>query len=163
MAQITGKGNHPAFSKQFPKFLEKQAILRYKAEHGGLFQQARAGVIIETPRSVSSRSFTQALKPSRKLTSAVQPKASGKVSSSAIPKGQNAQRSPNGAVSCCPSEKPRACKSLKGEAPRVKIFGTTSDMDTEIISDFLYGQRLGEKYPAQPTSIPWSVPFPFPD
>ena len=32
---INCKGDHPAFSKQCPKFLEEQAILRYKAEHGG--------------------------------------------------------------------------------------------------------------------------------
>ena len=59
---INCKGNHPAFSKQCPKFLEEQVILRFKAEHGGTFQQARAAVIIliETPRSVSSRTGPQA-------------------------------------------------------------------------------------------------------
>ena len=35
---INCKGDHPAFIKQCPKFLEEQAILRYKAEHGGTFQ-----------------------------------------------------------------------------------------------------------------------------
>ena len=44
---INCKGDHPAFSKQCPKFVEEQAILRYKAEHGGTFQQARAAVIVE--------------------------------------------------------------------------------------------------------------------
>ena len=50
------------------KFLEEQAILRYKAEHWGMFQQARAAVIVlvEKPKSESSRTFAQALKPSQK-------------------------------------------------------------------------------------------------
>ena len=62
---INCKGDHSAFSKQCPKFLEEQAILRYRAEHGETFQQARAAVIVETPKSVSSRTHAQALKSSK--------------------------------------------------------------------------------------------------
>ena len=74
------------------------------AELGGTFQQARATVIVEAPISVSSRSFAQVLKPSSKPTPAVQPKASGEISTSATPEGQNAKKntppsSPKGAMS----------------------------------------------------------------
>ena len=88
---INCKGDHPAFSNQCPKFLEEQAILRYRAEHGGTFQQARAAVIVETPRSVSSRTYAQALRPSQKPKETAQPKASDKVTASVTSKA-NAQR-----------------------------------------------------------------------
>ena len=75
---INCKGDHPAFSKQCPKFMEEQAILRYKAEHGGTFQQARAAVIVDTPRTVSSCTNAQATKLSLKSSKPAQPKASDK-------------------------------------------------------------------------------------
>ena len=131
---INCKGDHPAFSKQCPKFMEEQAILRYKAEHGGTFQQARAAVIVDTPREVSSRSYAQATKLSLKSSKATQPKASDKVTAPVTSKA-NAQRhtppsSPKGAVSR-PADKPRARKPSKEGAPRepVSRFGNVSDMD----------------------------------
>ncbi|GFO42414.1 RNA-directed DNA polymerase from mobile element jockey [Plakobranchus ocellatus] len=44
---VNCRGDHAASSKTCPKFLEKQAILRYKAENGGMFQQARKAVVVE--------------------------------------------------------------------------------------------------------------------
>ena len=90
--------------------------MRYKAEHGGTFQQARAAVIVETPRSVSSRTYAQALRPGHNPKETVQTKDSDKVSSSVTPKAK-AQRNtlplnPKGAVSR-QSETPRACKPSK--------------------------------------------------
>ncbi|GFO03549.1 RNA-directed DNA polymerase from mobile element jockey [Plakobranchus ocellatus] len=38
---VNCRGDHAASGKTCPKFLEEQAILRYKAENGGTFQQAR--------------------------------------------------------------------------------------------------------------------------
>ena len=143
---INCKGDHPAFSKQCPKFLEEQAILRYKAEHGGTFQQARAAVIVDTPRTVSSRTYAQATKLSLKSSKATQPKASDKVSASVTSKA-NAQThtppsSPKGAVSR-PADKPRARKPSKEGAPREPInrFGNVSDMDIDSISDYLSDER----------------------
>ena len=137
---INCKGDHPAFSKQCTKFLEEQAILRYKAEHGGTFQQARAAVIVDTPRAVSSRTYAQATKLSLKSSKPAQPKASDKVTASVTSKA-NAQRhtppsSPKGAVSR-PADKPRAPKPSKEGAPREPInrFGNDSDMDIDSISD----------------------------
>ena len=132
---INCKGDHPAFSKQCPKFLEEQAILRYKAEHGGTFQQARAAVIVDTPRAVSSRTYAQATKVSLKSSKATQPKASDKVSASVTSKA-NAQRhtppsSPKGAVSR-PADKPRE---------PINRFGNVSDMDIDSISDYLSDER----------------------
>ena len=130
---INCKGDHPAFSKQCPKFLEEQVILRYRAEHGGTFKQARAAVIVETPRSVSSRTYAQALRPGQKPKETAQPKASDKVSASFTPKA-NAQRhtppsKPKGAVSR-PSDKPRARIPSKEGAPREPInrFGNVSEI-----------------------------------
>ena len=85
---INCKGDHPTFSKQCPKFLEEKATLRYRAEHGGTFQQARAAVIVETPKPVSPRTYAQALKPSLKPKQAAQPKASDKVSTPVTPKAK---------------------------------------------------------------------------
>ena len=135
-----------AFSKQCPKFMEEQAILRYKAEHGGTFQQARAAVIVDTPRAVSSRTYAQATKLSLKSSKATQPKASDKVTAPVTSK-ENAQRhtppsSPKGALSR-PAEKPRARKPSKEGAPRDPLsrFGNVSDMDIECISDYLSDER----------------------
>ena len=181
--RINCKGDHPAFSKQCPKFLEEQAILRYRAEHGGTFQQARAAVIVETPRSVSSRTYAQALRPGQKPKGTAQPKASDKVSTPVTPKA-NAQRhtppsSPRGAVSH-PADTPRACKPSKEGAPREKInrFGTMSDMDVDSVSGYLSDERKSRPKntrslgappspfpiptPALPP-IPVPTPFPFPD
>ncbi|GFN87759.1 hypothetical protein PoB_001426500 [Plakobranchus ocellatus] len=44
---VNCRGDHAASSKTCPKFLEEQAILRYKAEYGGTFQQARKAVVVE--------------------------------------------------------------------------------------------------------------------
>ena len=115
---INSKGDHPAFSKQRPKFVEEQAIFRYKAEHGGTFQQVRAAVIVNTPRAVSSRTNTQATKPSLKFTKAAQPKASDKVTASVTSKANDQKHtpasSPMGAISR-PADKPRARKTSKKE------------------------------------------------
>ena len=126
--------------------MEEQAILRYKAEHGGTFQQARAAVVVDTPRAVSSRTYAQATKLSLKSSKPAQPKASDKVSASVASKA-NAQRhtppsSPKGAVSR-PVDKPRARKPSKEGAPREPInrFGNVSDMDIECISDYLSDER----------------------
>ena len=156
---INCKGDHPAFSKQCPKFVEEPAILRYKAEHWGTFQQARAAVIVDTPRAVSSRTYAQATKPSLKSTKAAQPKASDQVTASVTSKA-NAQRhtppsSPKGAVSR-PADKPRARKLSKEGAPREPIsrFGNVSDMDIDSIP------FLGA--PPPPLPIPAPIPGPIP-
>ena len=161
---INCKGDHPAFSKQCPKFVEEQAILRYKAEYGGTFQQARAAVIAETPRAVSCRTYAQATKLSLKSTKAAQPKASDKVTASVTSKA-NAQRhtppsSPKGAVSR-PADKPRARKPSKEGAPRepVSRFGNVSDMDIDSISDVLSDE--GSRAPGTP--VPWSDAYPSPN
>ena len=143
---INCRGDHPAFSKQCPKFVEEQAILRCKAEHGGTFQQARAAVIVDTPRAVSSRTYAQATKSSLKSTKAAQPKASDKVTASVTSKA-NAQRhtplsSPKGAVSRT-ADKPTARKPSKEGAPRepVSRFGNVSDIDIDSTSDYLSDER----------------------
>ena len=66
---IKCKGDHPAFSKQCTKFLEEQAILRYKAEHGGFFQQACAALLLrhldQCPPAHMHRPSSPALNPSK--------------------------------------------------------------------------------------------------
>ena len=130
--------------------MEEQAILRYKAEHGGTFQQARAAVIVDTPRAVSSRTYAQATKLSLKSSKPAQPKASDKVTASVTSKA-NAQRhtppsSPKASLSR-PADKPRARKPSKEGAPRepVSRFGNVSDMDIDSISDYLSDERNYEE------------------
>ncbi|GFR75862.1 nucleic-acid-binding protein from mobile element jockey [Elysia marginata] len=47
---INCKGDHPASSKNCPKYSEEQAILRYRAHNGGTFGQARTAVLVEGGR-----------------------------------------------------------------------------------------------------------------
>ena len=94
-ASPVSSDDHPAFSKQCPKFLEEQAILRYRAEHGGTFQQACAAVIVETPRLVSSRTYAQALRPGHNPKETAQPNYSDKVPSFATPKAKAQRDTPS--------------------------------------------------------------------
>ena len=57
-------GEHSASSKECPKYLEELAILRYRAEHGGTFQQARKNVVVDKPRAIAQRSYASAVRPS---------------------------------------------------------------------------------------------------
>ncbi|GFN83074.1 nucleic-acid-binding protein from mobile element jockey [Plakobranchus ocellatus] len=51
---VNCRGNHAASSKTCPKLLEEQVILRYKAENGGTFQQARKAVVVEIHITIST-------------------------------------------------------------------------------------------------------------
>ncbi|GFO07074.1 nucleic-acid-binding protein from mobile element jockey [Plakobranchus ocellatus] len=51
---VNCRGDHAASSKTFPKFLEEQAILRYKAENGSIFQQACKAVVVEIHKMIST-------------------------------------------------------------------------------------------------------------
>ena len=59
---INCRGEHSASSKDCPKFLEEQAILRYRAVNGGTFQQARKATLVPVAKTVSSRSYASAAK-----------------------------------------------------------------------------------------------------
>ena len=161
---INCKGDHPAFSKQCPKFLEEQAILRYKAEHGGTFQQARAAVIVDTPRTVSSRTYAQATKLSLKSSKATQPKASDKVSASVTSKA-NAQRhtppsSPKGAVSRPADKQGPANLRKKGPLGNQSIVLATCRTWTSTVFRTTSLTR-GSRAPGTP--VPWSAPSPSPN
>ncbi|GFO00317.1 poly(a) RNA polymerase, mitochondrial [Plakobranchus ocellatus] len=60
---VNCREDHTASSKTCPKFLEEQAILRYKAENGGTFQQARKAVVVELHKTISTRTFASASLP----------------------------------------------------------------------------------------------------
>ncbi|GFO04502.1 RNA-directed DNA polymerase from mobile element jockey [Plakobranchus ocellatus] len=51
---VNCRGDHTASSKTCPKFLEEQAILRYKAENGCMFQQACMAVVVELHKMIST-------------------------------------------------------------------------------------------------------------
>ena len=111
------KGDHPAFSKQCPKFVEEQAILRYNAEHGRTFQQARAAVIVDTPRAVSSRTYAQATKLSLSLPNQRSRRPVTQLLSRLrqTPRGTLCPRAPR--EQSYPADKPRARKPSKEGAP----------------------------------------------
>ena len=69
---VNCRGEHTASSKDCPKFLEEQAILRYRAENGGTFQQARKAVIVTVAKAVSSRTYANATKISQLATESKQ-------------------------------------------------------------------------------------------
>ncbi|GFO05147.1 RNA-directed DNA polymerase from mobile element jockey [Plakobranchus ocellatus] len=101
---VNYRGDHAASSKTCPKFLEKQAILRCKAENGGTFQQAHKAVVVEIHKTISTRtSFASAVKSQLRTKPAALPKDGGRSAPSAPPKGKKAQKdspapSPQGAA-----------------------------------------------------------------
>ncbi|GFO29678.1 RNA-directed DNA polymerase from mobile element jockey [Plakobranchus ocellatus] len=97
---VNCRADHAATSKTSPKFLKEQASLRYKAENGGTFLQARKAVV-EIDKTISSVP-------------------------SAPPKGKKAQKdspapSPQGAAEAEVPAKRRAEKSKRHEAPRETV------------------------------------------
>ena len=116
---INCRGDHPASSKSCPKFLEEQAILRFRAEHGGTFKEARKAVIVYMPKSISERPFSDVARANPTAKPAAPPKVSGKSSASAKSKGEKAQNDSPASCSqgAAGSEKslatPRASKLLR--------------------------------------------------
>ncbi|GFO15023.1 hypothetical protein PoB_004152800 [Plakobranchus ocellatus] len=108
------------------KFLEEQAILRYKAENGGTIQQARKAVVVEIHKTISTRTFASAVKFQLRTKPAAPPKDGGRSAPSAPPKGKKAQKhspapSPQGGAEAEVPAKRRAEKSKRQEAPRETV------------------------------------------
>ncbi|GFO37226.1 RNA-directed DNA polymerase from mobile element jockey [Plakobranchus ocellatus] len=119
---VNCRGDHAASSKTCPKFLEEQAILRYKAENGGTFQQARKAVVVDLHKTISTRTCASAVKSQLRTKPAALPKDGGRSAPSAPPKGKKAQKdstapSPHGAAETEVPVKRRAEKSKRQEAP----------------------------------------------
>ncbi|GFS19254.1 RNA-directed DNA polymerase from mobile element jockey [Elysia marginata] len=70
---VNCKGEHPANSRSCPKYMKEQAILRYRAQNGWTFGQARATVILEVAKEVRPKLYAQAVRggPIRKVTAPV--------------------------------------------------------------------------------------------
>ncbi|GFO12970.1 nucleic-acid-binding protein from mobile element jockey [Plakobranchus ocellatus] len=120
---VNCKGDHTASSKTCSKFLEEQAILRYKAENGGTFQQACKAVVVELHKTISTRTFASAVKSQLRMKPATLPKDGGRSAPSAPPKGKKAQKdspapNPQGAAETEVPAKRRAEKSKRQEASR---------------------------------------------
>ncbi|GFO31441.1 LOW QUALITY PROTEIN: hypothetical protein PoB_005794600 [Plakobranchus ocellatus] len=112
-----------ASSKTYLKFLEELATLRYKAENGGTFQQARKAVVVEIYLTISTQTFASAVKSQLRTKPAALPKDGGRNVPSAPPKGKKAQKdppalSPQRAPETEVAAKRRAEKSKRQEAPR---------------------------------------------
>ncbi|GFO47975.1 nucleic-acid-binding protein from mobile element jockey [Plakobranchus ocellatus] len=123
---VNCRGDNAASSKTRLKFLEEQAILRYKAENGGTFQQARKAVVVEIHKTISTRTFASAVKSQLRTKPAALPKDGGRSAPSAPPKGKKAQKdspapSPQGAAETEVPAKRRAEKSKRQEAPRETV------------------------------------------
>ncbi|GFN84498.1 nucleic-acid-binding protein from mobile element jockey [Plakobranchus ocellatus] len=89
---VNCRGDHAASTKICPKFLEEQAILLYKAENGGTFQQARKAVVVEIHKTISTRTFASAIKSQLRAKPAALPKDGGRSAPSAPPKGKKSRR-----------------------------------------------------------------------
>ncbi|GFO37927.1 nucleic-acid-binding protein from mobile element jockey [Plakobranchus ocellatus] len=123
---VNCRGDHAASSKTCLKFLEEQAILRYKAENGGAFQQARKEFVVELHKTISTRTFASAVKSQLRTKPAALPKDGGRSAPSAPPKGKKAQKdspapSPQGAAETKVPAKRRAEKLKRQEAPRETV------------------------------------------
>ena len=159
---INCKGDHPAFSKQCPKFLEEQAILRYKAEHGGTFQQARAAVIVDTPRAVSSRTYAQATKVSLKSSKATQPVTKSQLLSRLrqTPRGTLRPRAPREQCPVLPTSQGPTNLRKKGPLGNQSIVLATCRTWTLTVFRTTSLTR-GSRAPGTP--VPWSAPSPSPN
>ncbi|GFN88476.1 hypothetical protein PoB_001498200 [Plakobranchus ocellatus] len=106
--------------------LEEQAILRYKAENGGTFQQARKAVFVEIHKTISMRTFASAVKSQLRTKPSALSKDDGRSAPSAPPKDKKAQKdspapSPQGAAEIEVPAKRRTEKSKRQEAPRETV------------------------------------------
>ncbi|GFS22524.1 nucleic-acid-binding protein from mobile element jockey [Elysia marginata] len=113
---INCKGDHPASSKNCPKYLEEQAILRYRAHNGGTFGQASAAVVVEVAKEVRPKFYTQAVRggPARKVTAPVStPMAQNSATKKARPT----------------NDKPRAGETRKPQT--FERYGTNPEVDLE--------------------------------
>ncbi|GFR91647.1 nucleic-acid-binding protein from mobile element jockey [Elysia marginata] len=59
---VNCKGDHPANSKTCTKYMEEQAILRYRASNGGTFKQALAAVVVNVAKEIRPKLFTQVVR-----------------------------------------------------------------------------------------------------
>ncbi|GFO24492.1 nucleic-acid-binding protein from mobile element jockey [Plakobranchus ocellatus] len=89
---VNCKGDHAASSKTCTKFLEEQAILRYKAENGGSFQQARKADVVELHKTISTRTFASAVKSQLRTKPAALPKVAAEVPLLPRPRGKKPRR-----------------------------------------------------------------------
>ncbi|GFO04051.1 Gag-like protein [Plakobranchus ocellatus] len=89
---VNCRGDHAASSKTCPKFLEEQAILRYKAENGGTFQQARKAVVVVLHIKISMRTFASAVKTQLRTKPAALPRMAAEVPLLPRPKGKKPRR-----------------------------------------------------------------------
>ncbi|GFO40935.1 nucleic-acid-binding protein from mobile element jockey [Plakobranchus ocellatus] len=89
---VNCRGDHAASSKTCSKFLEEQAILRYKAENCGTFQQARKAVEVELHKTISTRTFDSAVKSQLRTKPAALPKDGGRSAPFAPPKRKKPRR-----------------------------------------------------------------------
>ncbi|GFR69023.1 nucleic-acid-binding protein from mobile element jockey [Elysia marginata] len=85
---VNCKGEHPANSKSCPKYMEEQAILRYRAQNGGTFGQARAAVIVEVAKEVRPKLYARAVRdgPIHRFTQVVRGTSTRAVTTSATVK-----------------------------------------------------------------------------
>ena len=132
-------GEHSASSKECPKYLEELAILRYRAEHGGTFQEARRNVVVEKPREIAKRTYASAVRSGLVKKTAAPPKESGRISS--VPtKGAKTQKdspasTPRKAAESVPAKRGVKSPCKRQETPRADFnrFAPLLDMETDLI------------------------------
>ncbi|GFO04460.1 nucleic-acid-binding protein from mobile element jockey [Plakobranchus ocellatus] len=85
---VNCRGDHAASCKTSPKFLEEQAILCYKAENGGRFQQACKAVVVEIRKTILTQAFASAVKTRLRTKLAAFSKDGGRNAPSTASKGK---------------------------------------------------------------------------
>ncbi|GFO10695.1 RNA-directed DNA polymerase from mobile element jockey [Plakobranchus ocellatus] len=143
---VNCRGDHTASSKTCPKFLEEQAILRYKAENGGTFQQARKAVVVEIHNTISRRTFLVPSNLSFERSQQRSPRMAAEVPLLPRPGGKKPRR-----ILRLPVPKRRAEKSKRQEAPRESVnrFAPLA-MDAEDTISSIWGGFL---YPQLPEGL----------
>ncbi|GFS14049.1 RNA-directed DNA polymerase from mobile element jockey [Elysia marginata] len=118
---INCKGDHRASSKNCPKYLEEQAILRYWAHNSGTFEQARAAVVVEVAKEVRPKLYAHAVRGGSARRETVPVTAQNKTES--VPMAQN---------SAAKKARPTNDRQRTGETRKPQTFeryGTNPEVD----------------------------------
>ncbi|GFR68211.1 nucleic-acid-binding protein from mobile element jockey [Elysia marginata] len=157
---VNCKGDHPANSKTCTKYMEEQAILRYRANNGGTFKQARAAVVINVAKEIRPQLFTQVVRgtSTRGVTTSATVKESVGVPSQVSTTARDGPGKKN--VRMAESE---SSKRVRREKDR---YGAESDVDINSIDSIWsipedlcsVGRGTGETSPPRPTPSKRSYP-----
>ncbi|RUS68675.1 hypothetical protein EGW08_023563 [Elysia chlorotica] len=140
-------GPHAADSKECPKWKEEEAILRYKAQHGGTFAQARAAIVVELDPNIKRRTYAKATSVGTKIAQTAPPKGSGRVNSTVKAQGAKSHKVDS------PVKKPTVtAESRSTVKPRASPAPQRAPLATFTALTDIEGMEVADAPPISPSS-----------